>query len=433
MPKNNRDRQVPLTMRWNVGLYTGALSRALDIKPFHETDAAICAALYMEHLGNGRAVSYSRRKQHYGRPLRYRDHLYTYRKVVGAVDRLDERGLIEHDRAPPGRLGWQSYVRPRPGLIDSMVGIIVNTPKLLPIREPLVVRDKTTDDPLLDYKDTKLTHEMRHRVRAQNEGLASIALDGPSGVHVTASGRLRRIFSGSFQRGGRFYAEGGAWQTLPKTERLSLTIDGEPVVEIDYSEMHPRIAYALIGIPYPGDAYALSGYPRDLVKIAMAVLFNSTSPNGARYTLMRAEALARWLALDLVELAHGRDDKGHIGWGPDGIWFSLIALKPRYADRASQAAKALLDQLIAKHAPIARLFFCSQGLALQRRDAEIADAVMSHLRRKGVVALPVHDSFLVKASDAGQLEAAMEVAARRFGLDLPFKRADALAGHESSQ
>jgi hypothetical protein len=77
----------------------------------------------------------------------------------------------------------------------------------------------------------------------------------------------RRIFNGSFDRGGRFYCHGSSFQNMPASQRpeLELVVDGvvHPVVEIDYSNLHITMAYAEAGAPLPeGDQYAVDGLHR---------------------------------------------------------------------------------------------------------------------------------------------------------------------------
>ena len=64
---------------------------------------------------------------------------------------------------------------------------------------------------------------------------------------------------------------------------------------------------------------------------------------------------------------------------------------------------------------ISWMFFTGAGLALQRLDSDIAEAVMGEMRRRGIVVLPVHDSFLAPASKAAELEAIMVDEAAKFG------------------
>ena len=46
--------------------------------------------------------------------------------------------------------------------------------------------------------------------------------------------------------GGRAY---GRWQDLPKNRRLQLRIEGEPVAEPDFAQMHASVLYAQRGLP----------------------------------------------------------------------------------------------------------------------------------------------------------------------------------------
>jgi len=57
------------------------------------------------------------------------------------VDRLEVLGLIDHDKAPPGRLGWQSAMRARSELIGMLDDVIRSGEmRLARLREPLLLR-----------------------------------------------------------------------------------------------------------------------------------------------------------------------------------------------------------------------------------------------------------------------------------------------------
>ena len=105
---------------------------------------------------------------------------------------------------------------------------------------------------------------------------------------------------------------------------------------------------------------------------------------------------------------------------PDGLvgeemWHRAAVLHPDFSQTANRQAQRLMDAITAKHAPISRMFFTGAGLALQRLDSDIAEAVMREMRRRGIVVLPVHDSFLAPASKATELEAVMINEAAKFG------------------
>ena len=79
---------------------------------------------------------------------------------------------------------------------------------------------------------------------------------------------------------------------------------------------------------------------------------------------------------------------------------------------AIQRASALLGDLREYHAPISDSFGSDAGAWLMGMDAEIAKLVMQAMReRHGETVLPVHDSFLVRASAADLLEEQMQRAA----------------------
>ncbi|MBM9593999.1 hypothetical protein [Roseitranquillus sediminis] len=296
---------------------------------------------------------------------------------------------------------------PTPELLEIVrTAMAGERPKLLPLHEPLLLRNE--DRSLIDYHDTATTNQMRHELRAQNEAMAGADF----GNVLPFPARLRRIFNGDFAHGGRFYAEGGAWQTLSKTERRALRIDGEPVVEIDYATFHPALAYAERGLPPPEAPYEVAGFSRDLVKVAFNILLNSSGRPGARHTIAWKPAMA----------THLLDVTPHRNELPSAFLRRVYQSDPSYPHRASRCAEELIEKLLARHAPIADLFFSGLGLRLQRLDSDIAEGVMRRMRRHGVVVFPIHDSFLAPASKADLIEEAMVAEAARHGMALSCSR-----------
>jgi hypothetical protein len=310
-------------------------------------------------------------------------------------------GLIDHTKAAPGQRGWQSTMRARPKLV-SLVGTVLKNGLIL--RKPpelIILRDSSKKD--IDYHDTRETTRMRREVEAQNEAIAGAQFGGGNVVQFVAP--LRRIFNERFSQGGRFYAEGGGWQQFSKADRLRLQIDGEPVVEVDYSQFHPALAYAELGFAAPPDAYDIPGVDRPLVKIAFNVMLNSPARNRARYTIAHKR--------EMVRVILGQDCLPDVPSAE--LWRMAEATHPGYAKVASDKAQWLIDALLAKHAPIASLFFTGAWLWLQRTDSDIAEGVMREMRRRGITVLPVHDSFLAPASKSAELEAVMIDVAAKFG------------------
>ena len=240
----------------------------------------------------------------------------------------------------------------------------------------------------IDYKDTAATERFRKELRAINEWLdrADISFDAAAHekpVNVRAR-QLRRQFTlGRFDRGGRLF--GGYWQNLPKPVRLKgIRIEGEEVVGLDYSALNPRLAYHVAEAdPPPGDAYTLPGLEksRDGVKqVFNAMLFKhpvTKLPKGAR------------------------------------------ALFPR-----SVACSGVTEAILRQHPKLKGVLSNPEtGHRLQFMESEIMMSVLRRCRERNIVALPVFDCVVVKASTE---KAVKEIMQREFkaatGLSVEVKR-----------
>lgn len=334
-------------------------------------------------------LAYSRRREDYPGNSRYHSPLITYRAVIDLVDLLVEAGLAEgergfFDRSHHGgmvKVGRQSRIRATASLVGlaaehGFTGASITT---APSSETILLRapkvDRNRPGRLVEYQDTDETIGLRSTLGRINAVLAAkrielpdagevqpdaVAEEPPNGEPLPidrTSHRVYRVFNdGRFDRGGRFYCW---WQTLRKEDRRRLLIDGEPVIELDFAGMHPRLCYALDGQPLAPevDPYAIPGLEgtvlRDLAKRGYNQLLNGTK---ATY----------------------KAPPGCAGRLPPGMTWNQ-----------------LLQQIEAHHRPIAHWLRCQRGLELQAIDAGIAEQVLSFLAYRGIPCLPVHDSFIL--------------------------------------
>lgn len=368
-----QQQQRPISLRFETKRYWQPLQGALGVT---QTGAAII----LDICQHPEWCSYSRTARHYDSPSRYRNPLYTWRNMVGAVDHLAGAGLIHHAQQLPGFRGWQSAIMATPELVALCAEIVKGEKlQLARPREVILLRDKAGK--LIDYKDTQAIDRMRARVARFNEAIAGANLSAEAQA-ITAP--LVRIFNGSMKDGGRFYAMGTSWQNIKREARQHIQINGEPVAELDYKTLHPAILYAQAGATMPADCYGIDGWPRPLVKVALLILLNADTKQKAR-----------------LAIAH------HDEMGP---------LAERGSQHALQLADRLIDTLKVMHKPIAPAFHTGAALRLMNIDAEMAEAVMNAMLMKGIVVLPVHDSFLVQQSKRAELEEAMLDAAHKIGL-----------------
>lgn len=179
---------------------------------------------------------------------------------------------------------------------------------------------------------------------------------------------LTRIFTGTWERGGRMY--GGHWQGMPKVFRKQLLIDGHPTVELDYSRLHPTILYNEIGMDVPEgfDPYTVPGFKLELA--------------GAKQTFNRL--LNHDKQITFIE-----NDQGE--WFDDANSFNT------YRD-------AMVDHL----AQIAHYFRDDMGARLQKKDSVLALNVITRCMDENIAVYPVHDSFIVGHDKAQRLKIIME-------------------------
>lgn len=282
----------------------------------------------------------------------------------------------------PGGLGRRTRIRATAHLVGLAEGLgisLASTGYLASsetIRLKAAASQRGATKPLVDYLDTAETRDMRAWLASINSVIASASIDldgeAPDVVddpadpeRIDADDRsakqIYRVFNnGRFDQGGRFF--GGWWMALSHIDRARLLIDGEPTVELDFRSLHARLCYQLEGQPLPPgvDPYSIPGVPdacRDMVKAAVNRLLNAAPGSNPREPEEAAQAL------------------------PVGLsWRRLLAM------------------VEAHHKPIAGWFRSGRGLHLQHIDSAVANAVLGYLATRGVVCLPVHDSFIVGES-----------------------------------
>ncbi len=161
--------------------------------------------------------------------------------------------------------------------------------KALP-KEPLVLKGKSTQQPgrgkmpgkLIKIEYTDELRAMEQSVKELNSFLDQFAIGG--GIH---RGYVRVFNVGDHPRfrwnlGGRLYSQGrDSYQQMPRSNRLEMTIDGEPVCELDITASYLTIFQARRGQPLGGDTdpYDLDELGSDArlpVKLFIATTFGSS-------------------------------------------------------------------------------------------------------------------------------------------------------------
>ena len=187
-------------------------------------------------------------------------------------------------------------------------------------------------------------------------------------LHMSGN-QLYRRFADKDGHAGRIY---GHWvQHCPSKFRRFLTFNGKPTIERDFSSMQLHLLYGLADLAPPsGDLYAFDGVDRHWMKSVL------TKSVGAR---SKKEALAA-LRKDMKETAPGLMGE----------------------------ASNMFDRFWNHHSGVYELLFSGDSWkALQYLDSTIALRVLRQLLDKGIICIPIHDSFIVQAQFGDQIEHAM--------------------------
>jgi hypothetical protein len=297
--------------------------------------------------------------------------------------------LIDEERTAPGQRGRQSRFRATSRLIEAFADAVAFDYQLQGF-----IRLKNEAGDLIPYIDTDVTRRMYRALAEVNEflGALDLYLDAPDitrtrhhlvvdGAHYrpTTPGLYRVFNRGSFNMGGRAYAW---WQGLPKTHRRQILLNGEPVAEPDFVQMHPAILYAGRGHRLEGDAYETGEFPREHGKLAFNIALNTKTQQGT---------------------------------------ISALTKKPSWPYSGQDTAR-LLDVLKRRNAPIAGDLHADKGIRLMRIDSEITLDAMKACAKAGIPALPVHDSMLTPTRYEDRVAEIMEAsAARRLKASAPCK------------
>lgn len=249
--------------------------------------------------------------------------------------------------------------------------------------EVLILRSGKDDDDQsvpIDYRETRERKLWRGQVTRINQWLRDAdirVVGGEERIRLGKDGNLvllhrrslRRIFNnGSWQNGGRL--AGGFWMSMARAERFErIRLDGEVIADADYQQLFPRLAYARAQAEQPeGDIYDVAGDKTG--RDAWKVLLNAM--------LFADGQLGNW-------------PKGARDHFPEGT-------KLRDA----------IEMLRRKHAPIADLFGTGLGYQLMKTESDMLIAVVSHLLKQRITALPLHDAVLVARSHAETARNAMQ-------------------------
>jgi hypothetical protein len=279
--------------------------------------------------------------------------------------------------------------------------------------EPLIIVSTKEDrgyhlepkHPRKNYRPTPETQALADQVARINDYLAQadiqFLLDGLETVNPLDRKLTRRfkVLPGQklrFDQVGRLY--GGFWMNLKKHRRGNIRIEGEPIADLDFVSLHPRLAYRRLGQECPeGDLYDLTG-----------LLDGYNRKNESHRDAVKQ---------GLCSILNG----GRGGAAPG---------QPSHLDDLPRGttAKKLREALIAKHPGLTPIIEPKErskeilGYHLMFTESRILLSILEILMTSNVAALPSHDGLFVAQSKAWIAQEVMETVSQAIvGFILPVK------------
>lgn len=317
--------------------------------------------------------------------------------VTKAVPLLFKRGLIgKKDGVRFGKLKRYTRIWATDELIQLFAGANVEyTP-------PQYVVLKDAEGDVKEYTHTSKTRRItkilqtNHQICRQANIKAVI-----DGKNSNVNAALHAVYLGDWHSYGRLHtATKRGYQNFERENRPTITINGEPSIERDYSGLHPRLLYAWKKEQYDDDPYTqVNAHPklRDFLKVLLLALVNSDDVRKA----VCAGNFEIWDQCDRKEYE---------------LYNLLKDLKLKTND--------LIRQFQEAHPTIASYFGePGLGLKLMHFDSKIALDIIESFNQRQLPILAIHDSFIVSKQYEEMLRNTMDEVYQRHtdGFKCPIK------------
>jgi hypothetical protein len=209
-------------------------------------------------------------------------------------------------------------------------------------------------------------------------------------VNITHHSKFtHRVFNnGNWKQGGRFY--GGWWQRVGSDIREKILIDNHRTVEVDWSALHPILAYGKKGIEYKDK------YPYDIA-VQFVDELGIENPDVSK-TVVKLLTLMGLNASDessLFQAFRGEFYK-------TAEWQIIKSVSSGYKI-TNKKLKIVLEDIKEKHSPIADMFNTGVGLDFMYLDSQIVEYVMKKFIERDEPVLQVYDSFIVRQTELKKL------------------------------
>lgn len=324
-------------------------------------------------IRKGNKLVYSRNRNY--KPQSSKKNITPYR-IIRSIGFLEGRGYVTNhvgESSKQSSMRVVSWVDPTDKFKQEWSDVVVYMQAEIDYLEGCdVIELRDVNKNTVPYRKSDHINRMATTVRQLNQMNESVVVEDKDGSLLTNI--YCRIFNESFEFGGRFYRADVLSIKNKKThDRLKIKIGGQGVCEVDYSNLHFRIAASFEGLDVedmPLDVY--SGIledednliDREVVKLAVNMMFNCNNEDQARKTIQKE-----------------------------------INLMPKESRSNYTLGNALsVMSLVYLAYPQFEHLFCSDssfGRVLQNADSHLASDIIDLMVERNIPCLPIHDSFIV--------------------------------------
>jgi hypothetical protein len=252
-----------------------------------------------------RVLIVPRNKSFFPAKNRYRSEQATYGNAIKTLNAMESSGLIaqelgsgqhkvtcdyhgdlkcvrEATRVRPTDYLTQCLTPLLPHPIQSLTQWRTDT-EVIHLRTKRKDKGKASSTVQANYTDTPETNALRAEVRRISQHLKDhpCRYAGNSRINLMQDHVTRIFNNGDWKQGGRLY---GYWpMNLPKSERPYLSIDGEPLADLDFGSCFVALLHVYDGTAFDPDApdpFLIEGYEslRDVIKQCAYAILNADHP-----------------------------------------------------------------------------------------------------------------------------------------------------------
>jgi hypothetical protein len=237
---------------------------------------------------------------------------------------------------------------------------------------PISLKDSKDNE--IKVINSKTTNPIRKRLERYNNLILSsdieLPIDKIDYKKRKSTGFANRTYTKhyldrSYKSGGKYYSP--CWQNLSKELRKEIKINGQETVELDFNAMHLHLLYCKVNkkltnyIPEGTDAYQLPNRNRKIVKTSFTCCINNNC---------------------------NKDNVNQVVGPKVAQKFPEIFVK-------NTSYRDILEELGSHHPEVSQFFYAQIGNEVSNMESKVSDYIIGKLSRKNILALNIHDSFIV--------------------------------------